>query len=147
MMAYKPGGKQPNQLPYNKNIANRVREMAPTHSVAKIHEAILHMQNAPRSYTTFYKLYGKDLTEARDGLITKVGNLVYDNALRTDEEAKDNPLVQKDRHFILERKGGWNKTETVQNREVGQEHEDNESAVSALMGLLGKDVEEDTNEE
>lgn len=144
-MAYRKGGKQPNQLPYSEVIAKKVREMAPTHSVSKIHESILHLQNSPKSYTTFYKLYGQDLTEARDGLLTKVGNLVYDNALRTDEEAKDNPLVQKDRHFILERKGGWNKTETVQNREVGQEHEDNEGAVNALLAALG--IEQDDTEE
>lgn len=142
-MTYKRGGKQPHELPYREAIAKKVREMAATHSVAKIHEAILHMQYAPKSYSTFYKLYGQDLTEARDGLITKVGNLVYDNALRTDEDAVDNPLVQKDRHFILERKGGWNKTETVQNREVGTEAEEAESAVKALMSALGKKTEDE----
>lgn len=139
-MTYKKGGKQPNQLPYNKNIANKVRDLAPTHSVAKIFEAIAHMQYAPKSYTTFYKLYREDLSEARGDVVAAMGDKVIKTGLTGDE---DSPFTHKAREFYLSTMGGWSKKETIETREVGTEEEENEGAVKALLSALGKDVDEE----
>ena len=139
-MTYKKGGKQPNQLPYNKTIANKVRELAPTHSIAKIHEAILHMQYAPKSYTTFYKLYGKDLSESRGDVAKAMGDKIINTGLNGDE---DSPYTHKSRELYMTTMGGWSKKETVETREVGNEYEDNEGAVNALLAALGKAVDDE----
>lgn len=139
-MAYKKGGKQPNALPHSKRIANKVREMAPTTNVKEIFSSIQKYQNAPRSLSTFYKLYRVDLEEAKADIAQKIGDKVINSALNGDE---DNPLTHKSREFYLDRKGGWSKKETVEHREVDSEEEENKSAVESLMSSLGIDAPEE----
>ncbi|NRA48351.1 MAG: hypothetical protein HRU12_04400, partial [Phaeodactylibacter sp.] len=52
------------KLPKNPNIARKVREgIKGGVSVRQIFASVLHMKNAPQSYTTFYKLYREDMDE------------------------------------------------------------------------------------
>lgn len=139
-MAQRKGGKQPNELPYSERIAQRVRELAPTCSVKDIVSSISHMQYAPGSYTTFYKLYRKDLDEAKGNITKQIGDKLINTAINGDE---DSPFTHKSREFYLDRQGGWNKKTVEETREVGPEEEENESAVNALLAALGKGIDEE----
>jgi hypothetical protein len=95
----------------------------------------------PRSSTTFNKLYRKHFEGAKADLDSQIANKVIENALNGSD---DSPTVQKDRHFYLERKAGWNKTEVQEHREVEDDETEKLSALDSLISALGiKDPEED----
>lgn len=97
----------------------------------------------PRSATTFNKIYRKHFEAVRAELDGEVADLVLKNALRNDDEANNSPTVQKDRHFYLERKAGWNKTEIQEHREVEDDEAEKQSALDSLISTLGiEDTEE-----
>ena len=134
--------KQPNQLPYKKNIANKVKALTKAGvPVQSIFASIQSFQDAPASLTTFYKLYRADMESVRAATTEKIANKVIATAL---EGPEDSPHTHKSRELYLDRIGGWNKKETVESREVGTEEEQNEGAVNALLAALGKGTEEDS---
>ena len=121
------------KLPKNPNIARKVREgIAGGVSVRQIFASVLHMKNAPQSYTTFYKLYREDMDEVKFTLDAKVGKTVIDQALEGDFKSQE---------LYLRSRAGWSPSSHVQEQEVGTEDEENEGAVNALMSALGKDTD------
>lgn len=125
------------KLPKNPNIARKVREgIAGGVSVQQIFKSVLHMKNAPQSYTTFYKLYREDMDDVKFSLDAKVGKTVIDQALEGDFKAAE---------FYLRSRAGWSPSSHVQQEEVGAEDEETEGVVNRLTGLLGLSDDDDAD--
>ena len=123
------------KLPKNPNIARKVREgISGGVTVRNIFASVLHMKDAPQSYTTFYKLYREDMDDVKFTLDAKVGKTVIDQALEGDFKSQE---------LYLRSRAGWSPSSHVQEQEVGTEDEENEGAVNALMVALGKEAEEE----
>ena len=122
-------------LKKNPNIARKVREgIRGGVSVAQIFKSVLHMKDAPQSYTTFYKLYREDMDEVKFEIYQKVGKTVIEQALDGDFKSQE---------LYLRSRAGWSPSSHVQEQEVGTEEEENESAVNALMAALGKETDDE----
>lgn len=127
----------PDTLPYNGEIGKRVRELSAGGVVVRdIFSDIQRFQSAPRSYTTFYKLYRDDLHAPKVEITRQIGNRLANQALEGDIKE---PATYKSQELWLRTQGGWTPKETVETREVGTDEEEAESAVDALMKALGKD--------
>ena len=87
-----------------------------------------HLQDAPKSLSTLYKIYGNYIEAERAKLNSAVGKKVIDQALEGDFKSQE---------FFLRSRGGWSPTQTVETAEATDEDVD-ESAVEVLMKLLGK---------
>lgn len=136
----KRGGKQPAELPYNEDIAKKLRELSDGGVSRKdMLVAIQDYQFAPKSFTTFYKKYGPMLAEHEADLKAKVGKRVIDHALTGD---LDDPLTVKQQHFFLERRGGWTNKIDVDLDPIDGEVD--ESAADVLMSLLGFDEDDES---
>lgn len=126
------------KLPKNPNIARKVREgIAGGVTVEQIFKSVLHMKDAPQSYTTFYKLYREDMDDVKFTLDAKVGKTVIDQALDGDFKSQE---------LYLRSRAGWSPSSHVQEQEVGAEDEETEGAVNRLTGLLGLSDDEDNKE-
>lgn len=124
-----------NKLPKNPNIARKVRDgISGGVAVTQIFKSVLHMKNAPQSYTTFYKLYREDMDEVKFEIDQKVGKTVIDQALEGDFKSQE---------LYLRSRANWSPSSHVQEQEVGNEEEENEGAVNALMVALGKDTNDE----
>lgn len=123
-------------LPYNPEIAKRVKEMTRAGvPVRSIFAEIQRFQSAPGSLTTFYRLYRLDMEMARGATVEAVGNKVINQALNGDEDSGN---TWKAREFYLRTQGGWTPKETIETREIGSEDDEAESAIDALLKALGK---------
>ena len=123
------------KLPKNPNITRKVREgISGGVTVRNIFASVLHMKDAPQSYTTFYKLYREDMDDVKFTLDAKVGKTVIDQALEGDFKSQE---------LYLRSRAGWSPSSHVQEQEVGTDDEENESAVSAIMVALGKGADEE----
>lgn len=123
------------KLPKNPNIALKVREgISGGVSVQQIFKSVLHMKNAPQSYTTFYKLYREDMEDVKFSLDAKVGKTVIDQALEGDFKSQE---------LYLRSRAGWSPSSHVQEQEVGTEDEETEGVVNSLMAALGKETDEE----
>lgn len=91
-----------------------------------------HLQDAPKSLSTLYKIYGNYIEAERAKLNASVGKKVIDQALEGDFKSQE---------LFLRSKGGWSPTQT--NIEVEQETDPDmdESAIDILLSLLGKDTD------
>ena len=128
-------------IPYSNLIAKRVRQgIRDGVSVRDIMGSIQKYQNAPNSLTTFYKLYGQDISEEKADIVGKVGNVVINAALSGDFKAVE---------LFLRSKGGWSPTSTINEVEQLEDPDTDESAIDSLMTLLGKKQPDngDTQEE
>lgn len=94
-----------------------------------------NLQDAPRSLSTLYKIYGNFIEAERAKINGSVGKKVIQQALEGDFKSQE---------LFLRSKGGWSPTQT--NIEVEQETDPDmdESAIDILLSLLGKD---DINQE
>jgi hypothetical protein len=123
------------KLPKNPNIARMVREgISGGVTVRQIFASVLHMKDAPQSYTTFYKLYREDMDKVKFQIDAKVGKKVIKQALEGDFKSQE---------LYLRSRAGWSPSSHVQEQEVGTDDEENEGAVSALMVALGKEADEE----
>ena len=100
--------------------------------------SIAHLQNAPKSFSTLYKDYGKVIFNEQAEMIAAVGSRVYDQAVNGD--TKDASTF-KSQELVLRAKGGWSPTHTVNEVEQEIDPDLDESATSALMSLLGYDID------
>lgn len=99
-----------------------------------------HLQDAPKSLSTLYKIYGDVIHAKRADISTKVGKRVIDHALEGDMESKSTQWAAE---LFLRSKGGWSPTNTVVESDGSYDEDTDESAVDSLMAMLGINVEEE----
>ena len=124
-------------LPYSKHVEKHILECIQGGvGIRQMIASMQGLQNAPKSLSTLYKIYGNFIEAERAKLNGMVGKKVIDQALEGDFKSQE---------LFLRSKGGWSPTQT--NIEVEQDNDPDmdESAVDSLMALLGKtdDTEED----
>jgi len=125
-------------LPYRKDIANRVRKLIRDGvKMSVILDSIQDLQDAPRSMSTLYKIYGNDIAKERAEFQSYLGS----KAMQRIEEGSDRIL-----ELALKSKAGWNPTETVNIGESDDFDEDT-SAIDELLTILGKRNESSDNGE
>jgi len=134
----------PDTLGYNSEIGKRVRELsAGGITVADIFADIQSYASAPGSYTTFYKYYRDDLHAPKTEISRQIGNRIANQALDGDPTE---PVTFKSQELWMRTQAGWTPKTVEETREVGSDAEEEESAVDALLSLLGK-TDEDNPEE
>ena len=99
-----------------------------------VFDKIKDMANAPRSYTTFYKLYAKDIALARAMVHETIGGKIMDKALKDNDL---NALI-----FVAKTKLGWNDKIIIEERDPNATDE-NTSAIDDLMAKLGIETDKD----
>jgi hypothetical protein len=121
-------------LPYSKNIEKHILECIQGGvGIRQMIASMQHLQNAPKSLSTLYKIYGNFIEAERAKLNGAVGKKVIDQALDGDFKSQE---------LFLRSKGGWSPTQT--NIEVEQDTDPDldESAVDTLLTLLGKEPDD-----
>ena len=130
-MAYDP-------LPYSKNVEKHILECIQGGvGIREMLASMQHLQGAPKSLSTLYKIYGTVIHSERARINAAVGKKVIDQALEGDFKSQE---------LFLRSKGGWSPKETVETTE-GIDEDTDESAVDALMTLLGFDSDGPDSEE
>ena len=130
-MAYDP-------LPYSKNVEKHILECIQGGvGIREMLASMQHLQGAPKSLSTLYKIYGTIIHSERARINAAVGRKVIDQALEGDFKSQE---------LFLRSKGGWSPKETIETSDAIDEDTD-ESAVDALMTLLGFDSDDPTTEE
>ena len=126
------------KLPYSKNVEKHVLECIQGGvGIREMLASMQHLQNAPKSLSTLYKIYGQVIHSERARINAAVGRKVIDQALEGDFKSQE---------LFLRSKGGWSPKETVETGEALDEDTD-ESAVDSLMTLLGFDHDNPDNQE
>lgn len=116
------------KIEFDKVIANKITEYEQAGvSRQAIFQSIQKYQNAPRSYTTFWKLYKETLESANAETVKEIGSKVVQQAREGDFKSQE---------LFLRSKGGWSPQSTEVNVDVDVDAD--ESALEKLMGLLGK---------
>ena len=124
-------------LPYSKNIEKHILECIQGGvGIRQMIASMQHLQNAPKSLSTLYKIYGNFIEAERAKLNGMVGKKVIDQALEGDFKSQE---------LFLRSKGGWSPTQTNIEVEQDTDPDMDESAVDIMLSLLGKndDTEED----
>ena len=130
-MAYDP-------LPYSKNVEKHILECIQGGvGIREMIASMQHLQNAPKSLSTLYKIYGDVIHSERARINAAVGRKVIDQALEGDFKSQE---------LFLRSKGGWSPKETLETTE-GTDEDTDESAVDSLMTLLGFDNDNPDNQE
>ena len=125
------------QLPYSKNVEKHILECIQGGvGVRDMIASMQHLQGAPKSLSTLYKIYGDFIHLERAKINGAVGKKVIEQALEGDFKSQE---------LFLRSKGGWSPTQTVVEAEQEVDPDMDESAVDTLMALLGKDDPEETN--
>lgn len=124
------------QLPYSKNVEKHILECIQGGvGVRDMIASMQHLQGAPKSLSTLYKIYGDFIHLERAKINGAVGKKVIEQALEGDFKSQE---------LFLRSKGGWSPTQTVVEAEQDVDPDMDESAIDTLMALLGK---EDSEEE
>ena len=130
-MAYEP-------LPYSKNVENHILECIEGGvGIREMIASMQHLQHAPKSLSTLYKIYGPIIHDERARINAAVGAKVIHQALHGDPK---DAVTFKSQELFLRSKGGWSPKETVETSD-GIDEDTDESAVDLLMTLLGFDEE------
>ena len=117
-------------IPYSEIIAKKVKEgIRNGVSVKDILASIQKYQNAPSSTATFYKLYGQDIADTKAEIVGQIGSVVIQQAIEGDFKSQE---------LFLRSKGGWSPTSTVNEQELSEDPDTDESAIDSLITLLGK---------
>jgi len=98
-----------------------------------------HLQAAPKSLSTMYKIYGPAMEKERTSIITKVGKRVIDQALQGDIA---DATTWKSQELFLRAKGGWSPQNTVNEVEQEIDPELDVAASEMFMAALGFDPDE-----
>lgn len=121
-------------LPYSKNVEKHILECIQGGvGIRDMIASMQHLQGAPKSLSTLYKIYGNYIAQERAKINGAVGKKVIDQALEGDFKSQE---------LFLRSKGGWSPKETVENGDASDEDTD-EDAVTMLMNLLGKNTDDD----
>lgn len=127
------------QLPYSKNVEKHILECIQGGvGVRDMIASMQHLQGAPKSLSTLYKIYGDFIHAERAKINGAVGKKVIEQALEGDFKSQE---------LFLRSKGGWSPTQTVVEAEQDVDPDMDESAIDTLLALLGKDndTEESNN--
>jgi len=120
---------------FSKIIENRIREgIRNGLTIAVIHDSIMHLNEAPNSKQTFYKIYGEVIADERARFQSRLGqkaNDILDNP--------DHPGHTKILELALRAKAGWNPSVKIEEK-TDDSADENLDAISALMLKLGKEV-------
>jgi len=126
------------KLPYSKNVEKHVLDCIQGGvGIREMLASMQHLQNAPKSLSTLYKIYGQIIHSERARINAAVGRKVIDQALEGDFKSQE---------LFLRSKGGWSPKETIETTE-GIDEDTDESAVDSLMTLLGLDSDDPTSEQ
>ena len=131
-------------LPYSKLVEKHILECIQGGiGIRQMIASMQHLQDAPKSLSTMYKIYGSFIEMERMKINGAVGKRVIDQALYGDVQ---DGITWKSQELFLRSKGGWSPQNTV--NEVDQEidPELDVSAADQLMNLLGFDTDEDPDE-
>jgi len=119
------------KLPYSKLVEKHILECIQGGvGIRQMIASMQHLQNAPKSLSTMYKIYGDFIERERAKINGAVGKKVIDQALGGDFKSQE---------LFLRSKGGWSPTHTVNEVEQDVDPDMDESAIDTLMALLGKD--------
>ena len=130
----------PEGLPYSKLVEKHILECIQGGvGIRQMIASMQHLQNAPKSLSTLYKIYGGFIEAERAKINGAVGKRVIDQALYGETS---DPTTWKSQELFLRSKAGWSPKETVEASEATDEDYD-ESAVDTLMALLGKQDDDD----
>lgn len=116
-------------IPRREYIAKEIRRLIRDGVTVKvILDSIQKYDDAPRSLSTVYKIYGQDIAEERAAFHSYLGGKAREHIENGSERILE---------LALRSKAGWNPTEKVQQVDEN-EVDENTSAIEELMGLLGK---------
>ncbi len=123
------------QLPYSKNVEKHILECIQGGvGVRDMIASMQHLQGAPKSLSTLYKIYGDFIHLERAKINGAVGKKVIEQALEGDFKSQE---------LFLRSKGGWSPTQTNIEVEQDTDPDMDESAIDTLLALLGKDGPEE----
>tara|TARA_R110000744_G_scaffold238871_1_gene356311 strand:+ start:232 stop:684 length:453 start_codon:yes stop_codon:yes gene_type:complete len=126
-------------LPYSKTVENHILECIQGGvAIRQMIASMQHLQAAPRSLSTMYKIYGSFMESERAKINGAVGRKVIDQALDGDFKSQE---------LFLRSKGGWSPTHTVNEVEQEIDPDLDESATDALVSLLGYDNDDNPEKE
>jgi len=121
-MAYDP-------LPYSKNVEKHILDCIEGGvGIRDMIASMQHLQNAPKSLSTLYKIYGNFIHAERAKINGMVGKKVIAQALEGDFKSQE---------LFLRSKGGWSPTNTVVEAEQDVDPDLDDSAIDSLINLLG----------
>jgi hypothetical protein len=127
-------------LPYSKNVEKHILECIQGGvGIREMIASMQHLQGAPKSLSTLYKIYGDVIHAERARINAAVGKKVIDQALYGDPK---DAVTFKSQELFLRSKAGWSPKETIETTD-GIDEDTDESAVDALMTLLGFDSDSD----
>ena len=124
----------PEALPYSKLVEKHILECIQGGvGIRQMIASMQHLQDAPKSLSTMYKIYGNFIESERAKINGQVGKKVIDQALAGDFKSQE---------LFLRSKGGWSVSSTNVEVEQDIDPDVDESAVDTLMALLGKTTED-----
>ena len=119
------------KLPYSKNVEKHILDCIQGGvGIRDMIASMQHLQGAPTSLSTLYKIYGDFIHAERAKINGMVGKKVIEQALEGDYRSQE---------FFLRSRGGWSPTQTVVETEQDVDPELDESAIDTLLALLGKE--------
>lgn len=125
-----------NKLPYSKAVENHIKKCIDGGiGIRDMIVSMQHLQDAPASLSSLYRIYGDFIQSYRADLNARIGKRVIDHALEGDMSEKSTQWATE---LYLRSKGGWSPNHTVNENEVDEDEDLNESAVDTIMGMLGK---------
>ena len=128
-------------LPYSKNVEKHILECIKGGiPIRQMIASMGHLQGAPKSLSTMYKIYGSFMEMERTKINGAVGKRVIDQALYGD--VRDG-VTWKSQELFLRSKGGWSPQNTVTEVDQEVDPELDEAATDTLMNLLGFNEDED----
>ena len=132
------------RLPYSKNVEKHILECIQGGiPIRQMIASMGHLQGAPKSLSTMYKIYGSFMEMERTKINGAVGKRVIDQALYGDVQ---DGITWKSQELFLRSKAGWSPQATVNEVEQDVDPELDVSAADQLMNLLGFDTDEPDEE-
>jgi hypothetical protein len=124
----------PEALPYSKLVEKHILECIQGGvGIRQMIASMQHLQDAPKSLSTLYKIYGNYIEAERAKINGQVGKKVIDQALAGDFKSQE---------LFLRSKGGWSVSSTNVEVEQDTDPDMDESAIDILLTLLGKDTDD-----
>ena len=126
-------------LPYSKDVEKHILTCIEGGiAIKQMIASMQHLQSAPKSLGTMYKIYGSFIESERAKINGMVGKKVIDQAMMGDFKSQE---------LFLRSKGGWSPTHTVNEVEQETDPELDISASDQLMSLLGFEPDEEPEED